>query len=76
MNAAVLKIMIYLFFGYIPKSWIAESYNSSISFKGVFILIFILAISIYIPADNAKDFPLLHNFIKIVISFFFPNHPY
>ena len=48
----------FISFGYIPKSWISKSYNSSI-FWGIFVLISILAVPIYIPADNAK------------ISFFF-----
>ena len=67
-NAAVntgvhvsFQITVFVFFGYIPRSRISGSYDSSVfSFLRTSILFSILASQIYIPTNSVLRFPFLH----------------
>ena len=51
----------FYFFVYKPRSWIIESYGSSmLFFRGIPIMLSIVAVPIYIPTNNVQRFPFLH----------------
>ena len=46
---------------YIPSSEIAGSYGGFLQvFKGIYVLLFVLGVSIYIPTKSTRGFPFLH----------------
>ena len=70
MNAAVLKIMISFLLGiYLKVGFL--NHIIVLFFWGIFVLISILAVPIYIPADNAKISFFFTTLSKFVISSFF-----
>ena len=67
-NGAVMNIGVHVSFsvmvfsGYVPSSGIAGSYGNFIPsfYKGISVLFSAVAVSIYIPTNNAREFPFLH----------------
>ena len=75
-NAAVItgvhvSFWIMFFSGYVPRSGIAGSYGSSLFsfFRSVSVLIFIVAIPIYIPTNSRGGFPSLYTLPSIYLLF-------
>ena len=60
-NGIHVSFLILVSSGYMSRSGIAGSYGSFIpSFKGISILSSIVAVSIYIPTNSAREFPFFH----------------
>ena len=70
--SVVMNIEVYMFFsimislGYMPRSEIVGSYHNFIpSFLRNLMLFSIVAVSIYIPTNSAREFSFLHNLSSI-----------
>ena len=82
-NSTAMNIGVHLSFSilasqgncyYILSSGIAGSYGGFIpSFEGIPILFSIVAVSVYIPTNNARGFPFLHTFLGFIVCGLFDD---